>query len=175
MRPDRSRRTWSLVIAITVLVFGAEAVLFASGCSRAPALPAVRSAPLASDTSLALTGLGAPVRIVTDRNGIVHVRAETLPDLYRAWGFVTARDRLWQMLHTRQSARGDLWRWFGNRALRGDGGAQLFEMAARVDRIWARERADSSQRVALEAYADGVNAYMDLCRSGRPRPCSWCT
>jgi penicillin amidase len=154
------------VIAITILVLGAEAALFAAGCTRAPSLPQARVAPLAADTTLALAGLTGPARIVTDVHGIVHVRAENLADLYRAWGFVTARDRLWQMVYTRQSARGDLWRWFGNRALRADGGAQLFELADRVDRIWARERSDSAQRVALEAYADGVNAWMDLCRSG---------
>lgn len=167
MSPDHSRRTWSVVIAITILVFGAEALLLASGCARAPALRAVRIAPLPADTTLGIPGLTAPARIVTDRNGIVHVRVANLADLYRAWGFVHARDRLWQMMHTRQSARGDLWRWFGNRALRGDGGAQLFEIASRVDRIWERESRDSTQRAALEAYAAGVNAYLDLCRSGR--------
>lgn len=167
MTVNRSRRTWSIVVAIAIVVAGAEAVLFSSGCTRTSVLPTVHTAPLATDTSLALSGLTAPVRIVTDRNGIVHVRAENLGDLYRAWGFVHARDRLWQMMHTRQSARGDLWRWFGNRALRADGGAQLFEIAARVERIWERESRDSTQRAALEAYADGVNAYMDLCRSGQ--------
>ncbi len=167
MSHPQARRTWSAVIAITVLVLAAEAALMAAGCARAPSLPQARVAPLAADTTLALAGLAAPARIVTDVHGIVHVRAENLTDLYRVWGFVTARDRLWQMVYTRQSARGDLWRWFGNRALRADGGAQLFELADRVDRIWARERGDSAQRVALEAYADGVNAWMDLCRDGQ--------
>src|SRR5258705_12740505 len=138
MSHPQARRTWSAVIAITVLVLAAEAALMAAGCARAPPLPQARVAPLAADTTLALAGLAAPARIVTDVHGIVHVRAENLTDLYRVWGFVTARDRLWQMVYTRQSARGDLWGWFGNPALRADGGAQLFELADRVDRIWAR-------------------------------------
>jgi len=162
----RSRRTWSIVIAITLAVFGVEAALFAAGCARPSATQGVRSAPLVADTTLVLEGLSAPARIVTDRNGIVHVRTESLRDLYYVWGLVHARDRLWQMVHTRQAARGDLWLWFGNRALRGDGGAQLFEIAARTERIWAREQQDPAQRLALESYAAGVNAWMDLCRSG---------
>src|SRR6185369_7865604 len=83
-----------------------------------------------------------------------------------AWGFVTARDRLWQMVETRQSARGAMWRWFGNRSLQNDGGAQLFELSARAERIWARDRRDPVLRSALEHYAAGVNAWMDLCRRG---------
>lgn len=109
---------------------------------------------------LALPGLSAPVEIVTDRWGIPHVRAATLADLYFAWGFVTARDRLWQLEVTRRASRGDLWEWFGNRALQGDGGAQLFELRARAERMWARERTNPAVRMPLERYAEGINAYM---------------
>src|SRR5437867_2726537 len=43
------------------------------------------------DKVLWVPGVSAPVRIVTDRYGIPHLRAENLPDLYFGWGFVTAR------------------------------------------------------------------------------------
>src|SRR5436190_10763460 len=89
-------------------------------------------------TSFALPGISAPVRIVQDRWGIPHVRAANLSDLYFAWGFTTARDRLWQMLYNRQSADGQLWRWFGNSTLRADGGAQLFELRSFAERGWER-------------------------------------
>src|SRR5262249_19440741 len=113
-----------------------------------------------------------------------HVKAENLSDLYFAWGFVSARDRLWQMEHSRRSARGELWEWFGNRALRADGGAQLFELAARAHRAWEAQRSDATVRVALERFAAGVNADLGLRRSGarpwraeflelRKRPDDW--
>src|SRR5207247_11332525 len=107
-----------------------------------------------------IAGLQAPVRIVTDRWGIPHLRAESLDDLYLAWGFVTARDRLWQLEINRRGARGELWQWFGNRALQDDGGAQLFELRERAGRIWARESRDPRVRGPLERFAAGVNAYL---------------
>jgi penicillin amidase len=139
------------------------------------AAPLLSAPPAAAaserDTTWTLPGLSAPVAILTDPGGIPHLRAANLSDLYFAWGFVSARDRLWQMEHTRRGARGQLWRWFGNRALRADGGAQLFELAALAERSWAVERDDAGTRLALERFAEGVNAYLDLCRRGlRPWP-----
>jgi len=102
------------------------------------ALPGVVAAPVATDrgTSFGLEDLAAPARLVVDRWGIPHIRAASLADLYFAWGFVTARDRLWQLEHTRRAASGDLWEWFGNRTLTADGGAQLFRLRERAARIW---------------------------------------
>jgi penicillin amidase len=121
------------------------------------------------DTTLALPGLAAPVEVTTDLHGIPHVRARSLSDLYLAWGFVTARDRLWQLEHGRRAASGRLWEWFGNRALRGDGGAQLFELHERAVAIWRRDSLDAGVRVALERYTAGINAWMGLCRRGAQR------
>jgi penicillin amidase len=154
-------------------VWIAFAGLLAAGCAPSTAQPGggtraggEPSRALQADTTLALPGLTAPVRIVTDRSGIPHLQATNPGDLYHAWGFVTARDRLWQLLLTRQGGRGATWQWFGNRALQADGGAQLFELSERAERIWARDREDPVLREALERYAAGVNAWMDLCRSG---------
>ena len=121
---------------------------------------------VAAASALALPGLSAPVRVLTDANGIPHVRAANLSDLYFAWGFVTARDRMWQLEASRRTGQGRMWEWLGNRALRGDGGAQLFEFASRSRAAWERERSDPATRLALERFAAGVNAYLGLCRSG---------
>jgi len=150
--------------------------LAVSGCAPRQATPSADGAsatpPAADrDTTIVVDGVSRPVSIVTDVWGIPHVLAATDDDLYFAWGFVTARDRLWQIAHARQGGRGQLWRWFGNRALRGDGGAQLFRLPERAAAIWAREREDSTVRVPLERYAAGINAWLALCRSGaRPWP-----
>ncbi|TMQ71046.1 MAG: penicillin acylase family protein, partial [Candidatus Eisenbacteria bacterium] len=110
-----------------------------------------------------------PVRIVTDRWGIPHLRATRLDDLYFAWGYVTARDRLWQLEYSRRAARGELWQWLGNAKLRDDGGAQLFELATRAHRIWERERLRPEVEMPLRRYADGVNAYLAESRRGAHR------
>ena len=77
----------------------------------------------AQTSELHAVGVRAPVQVTTDRWGIPHVRARSLDDLYLAWGWVSARDRLWQMLWTRAAADGHTHRWLGNSALQADGGA----------------------------------------------------
>jgi penicillin amidase len=144
-------------LACTALV---AALIASSPVRLAPsALPA-------RDSVLAFPGLDGPVRLVTDRHGVPHLRAETERDLYFAWGFVSARDRLWQMLATRQAMRGQLWRWCGNRRLQDDGGARLFEFESLAARIWANARRDPAATVPVERYCAGVNAYLGLCRRG---------
>src|SRR5437870_110095 len=79
--------------------------------------------PLASAPQEArnrIAALSAPASVVTDRWGIPHVRAANLADLYTAWGWVSARDRLWQMLHTRAGIDGRTHVWLGNSALQSD-------------------------------------------------------
>jgi penicillin amidase len=157
-------------------------LLLAIGLAAAP--PLARAARAAPERARVVPGLSAPVRIVVDRYGVSHLRAASLADLYFAWGYVTARDRLWQLEYTRQAARGELWRWFGNSALRADGGAQLFEFRERAARIWARDRAHPELALAMERYAAGINAFIDRCRAGdeswppeltrlRARPTAW--
>jgi len=143
--------------------------------------------PLASsppESTVHTAGLSAGVQVVTDRWGIPYVTAASLDDLYFAWGWVHARDRLWQMVYTRAAGDGLTHRWLGNRALRADGGAQLFRLRERAHDIWERERAHPHVRMALERYAEGVNAYLASCRRGerawppelarlRERPQDW--
>lgn len=127
-------------------------------------------APLASGPApgrASLAGLTAEATVVTDRWGIPHLSAANLGDLYEAWGWVSARDRLWQMVHTRAAAEGTTHRWLGNAALKADGGAQAFRLRERAAAIWARERRDPAVREALTRYAAGVNAWLADCRAGR--------
>ena len=120
----------------------------------------------AASATHTVPGLSGPVEILTDPSGIPHVRATTLGDLYAGWGYVTARDRMWQLALTRAQGRGEAHRWLGNNALAGDGGAQLFRLRERAAAIWARDRKDPALAEALQRYADGINARMDECRRG---------
>ena len=120
-----------------------------------------------ADEALRLPGLAAEARVVVDAWGVSHIRAASLSDLYYVWGWVTARDRLWQLALTRASGQGQLHRWMGNKALQADGGAQLFRLRERADAIWARDARDPELRMELERYSAGINARLDECRSGR--------
>ena len=144
----------------------AAMVLVSAAALDAPLTAAPPPGPRAATRGEFLASPTARVRIVTDRWGIPHVRAQRLDDLYFAWGYVTARDRLWQLEYARRAARGELWEWLGNAKLREDGGAQLFELATRARGIWEREQRKPDVAVALRRYADGVNAYVAECRRG---------
>jgi penicillin amidase len=150
-------------------------------CGCGPAADRVVGVP---DTLVSVAGLSAPVRIVTDADGIPHIRAESLDDLYFAWGYVTARERLWQIAHNRAAAAGQRWRWMGNRVLQADGAAQLFEFSTLARRVWERESGDSVVGPTLRRYADGINAWIARCERGeaawpvefqrlRTRPAEW--
>src|ERR1700758_3332619 len=56
------------------------------------------------EENLRLTGLKAKVIIRYDEHSIPHIFAQNDHDLYLAQGYVTARDRLWEMdVQTRQA------------------------------------------------------------------------
>ncbi|HEY6867132.1 MAG TPA: penicillin acylase family protein, partial [Candidatus Eisenbacteria bacterium] len=124
-------------------------------------------APHARREQAPQAGLARSARVLIDHWGVLHVEAHSLPDLYFAWGYATARDRLWQLARLREAADGQLWRWLGNATLRADGGAQLFELRAHAERAWAAQRSDPAAAMPLERYAAGINAYLARCRSGQ--------
>jgi penicillin amidase len=148
-----------------LLALGAIALAarFAGGPAAAGG-PAVAVAP--EPTRVRAAGLSQPATVITDRWGIPHIRAASLDDLYYAWGWVSARDRLWQMVWTRAAGDGQTHRWIGNDALRADGGAQLLRLRERAHALWARDQADPALRAALERYSAGVNAWLESCRRG---------
>ena len=108
--------------------------------------------------TLRLPGLTQTVEIWRDRLGIPHVRAQSVSDTFFAQGFVHAQDRLWQMAYDRHRAYGRVAEYLGVGALRQD-------LLLRRLRLGASARADygavnAETRAMLEAYAAGVNAYM---------------
>lgn len=165
------RRYVPLLVAIAIaVVFAWRAGPPPVSTTPSPDAP-VRSGDRMPSDTVSLPGLDAPVEILTDRWGVPHLRTHSRADLYFAWGFVSARDRLWQLENLRAQVDGRRWRWFGNRVLAQDGGAQLFELSERAERIWEHDRADAGVAEALTRYADGINAYLALCRAGaRPWP-----
>src|SRR5690242_52693 len=76
---------------------------------------ALASLPQVEGT-LKVNGLTAPVSVVRDPQGMPHITAANLDDLFFAQGFVTAQDRLWQMDLNRRYGRGELAEILGNRA-----------------------------------------------------------
>jgi penicillin amidase len=135
--------TFALIVGLVVGVFGMFLVR--------------RSYPQI-DGDVRIAGLDAPVEIIRDTNGIPHIYAQTTHDLFVGQGYVHAQDRFWQMDFWRHIGQGRLAELFGksqidsDKFLRGLGFTQLSEQEFAA--------LDDESREILEAYAEGVNAYL---------------
>jgi penicillin amidase len=104
------------------------------------------------------TGLSAPLTIGRDGAGVVTITAQTERDADFALGFVHAQDRLFQMELMRRLGSGRLAELFGLRALKSDKLMRLLGFAQQAQAQY--EAASPDLRAALDAYAAGVNAYL---------------
>jgi penicillin amidase len=103
------------------------------------------------------------IEIIRDRWGIAHVYAESEPALFFGYGHVMAEDRMFQMMLRRRAAEGRL------AEILGPGPDDRFIQLDRRNRILGfkqlgermLDRADPDTRALLEAFAAGVNAYLD--------------
>lgn len=115
---------------------------------------------------LRLPGLQAPVTVIRDRWGVPHIYASNLHDLFMAQGFVHAQDRFWQMEFWRHIGTGRLSEMLGRTTLNQDRFIRTlgWNRAAQQD----LERLGPEERGILEAYAAGVNAYLEQNRGRLP-------
>ena len=106
-----------------------------------------------------LEGLAGPVEVYRDRFGIPHIRASCEWDAFFAQGYVTAQDRLWQMEYDRRRGSGRWAEAVGAPALEQDKLMRRFrlEASARLD----YQAVNGQTRAILDAYARGVNAFID--------------
>ncbi|HEX8500975.1 MAG TPA: penicillin acylase family protein [Pyrinomonadaceae bacterium] len=142
----------------------AARLLLALSFLAAPCPPPAARAQTAAKTQagppvVRLTGLKKGVSVRRDERGIPYIEASGEEDLYFAQGYVTASDRLFQMDLMRRTARGELSEIFGRATLEEDKRRRVYGFARVAEASVAQ--ADPRTRAALEAYARGVNAYID--------------
>jgi len=142
----------------------------ASGCPEP--LEETRPNPLLEipeTASWVLPCLEGPVHVVRTEHDVPHIYATTERDLACAQGFVTARDRFFQMDLIARAGLGTLAEIFGDGGLSSD-----IDTRSRGGRMIADqllEATTAEERATWTAYADGVNAYIDRVRSGEfPAP-----
>jgi penicillin G amidase len=118
--------------------------------------------------TIPLPGLGRPASVVVDDRGVPHIFAETEADLYRVLGWLVARDRLFQLEIQTRAPAGTLTELLGPRALEADRASRAAGLAWGVERkVMAMDR-DGPNARALQAYAEGVNAW--IAQLGRALP-----
>lgn len=127
---------------------------------------AVNAALPVLDGQQSLHGLQQAVTVKRDAQGVPSITAGNLHDVLFAQGYVTASDRLWQMDALRRHGAGELAEILGPSMLEHDRRQRILGMRATADRAATQLPAD--QRAELEAYAAGVNSYIDGHRASLP-------
>ncbi|QDP98996.1 penicillin acylase family protein [Microlunatus elymi] len=137
------------VIFVLVLIIGALSSL---------AVTTTRSSFPQADGELKLPGLRSRVEVIRNQYGVPDIYADNAEDLFLAQGFVHAQDRFWEMDFRRHITAGRLSELFGpsqletDKTIRTMGWRQVAEQEVQL--------LSSSTRRYLDAYADGVNAYL---------------
>lgn len=122
---------------------------------------AVTGDPDDHTTSLPDNKLSDTVSVYFDDHNIPHIFAQNDQDLYFAQGYITARDRLWQMEMQTHAAAGRLSEIIGPDMLQYD------RYQRRIGMVYAAEKAleemmeNKATAQAVQAYAAGVNAWIE--------------
>jgi penicillin amidase len=113
-----------------------------------------------------VTGLERPVEVLRDRWGVPHIYAQTQHDLFFAQGYITAKDRLFQLDLWRRIGTGKLAEVLGPAAIPRDRIARLLLYRGDRDAEWSSYAPDARE-IAI-AFTDGINAYIRSLNEARP-------
>jgi penicillin amidase len=112
------------------------------------------------DGSLQVKGLKDGVEIIRDTNGIPHIYAKNMHDLFFAQGYVQAQDRWWQMEFFRKTSGGRIQELTGKKDRLV--GTDIYLRSLGLYEVCKKEY-DSftpDQRAPLDEFSEGVNAYI---------------
>ncbi|MCB1575707.1 MAG: penicillin acylase family protein, partial [Xanthomonadales bacterium] len=109
--------------------------------------------------TLEVPGLDGTVEVVRDAHGIPQLYGDSLDDLMRAQGFVHAQERFFEMDLRRHVTSGRLSELFGEQTLDTDKYIRTLGWRRVAEQEVALVAPET--RRLLQAYADGVNAYLD--------------
>lgn len=107
---------------------------------------------------LVASGLISDVTVYRDERGMPHIYATNDHDLYFSVGFVTAQERLWFMDLIRRATTGRLSEVLGDKLVETDKFSRCLKMTEKSKMLLSRE--DPAIISYMQAYADGVNAYI---------------
>ena len=135
-----------IAVVLIVVVAGGGGYLWLRG-----SLPVV-------DGTVAVAGLGDRVEIVRDSHGIPHIYGKSETDAWYGLGYAHAQDRLWQMEMNRRIGAGRLSEILGEKTIPTDKFLRTLSVYHFAERTVANLSPEA--KASLEAYADGVNAFI---------------
>lgn len=144
---------------------GPDAAPDAAGPST-PDQAAVLGVP--ESARITLPGLSGPVQVVRTEADVPHLYARNELDLTRVQGYITARDRFFMMDLARRLAEGRLSNLLGNPGLATDITSRTQGMTGVAARF--AQNLTATQRARWQAFAEGINAYIQAVRDNREPP-----
>ena len=116
-----------------------------------------------------LKGLGRQSTVIWNAQQIPYMFASSPEDLYRIQGFTIASQRLWQMEFMARASSGRLSELFGVPTLNFDKFNRAIALQQAAENMLIEANKDPFTKMALEAYAQGVNDYIKSLNS-KSRP-----
>ncbi len=147
---SRARRIALAVVVVVVVALAAGTMV---------AFSVVRRSLPDTDGEVTLAGLSGKVTVLRDARGVPQIYADDAEDLFRAQGFVHAQDRFFEMDLRRHVTSGRLSELVGADGLETDKVIRTLGWR-RVAEAELPTLAPTTRRY-LQAYADGVNAYIE--------------
>ena len=139
------------LLAIIILLSGGGFIYY---------LSMVNSPQPQVDGNLQGKGLTDKVEIIRDSNGIPHIYAKNMHDLFFAQGYAQAQDRWWQMEFYRKTCGGRIEELTGKKA--GLVNTDIYLRSLGLYDVCRKEYGlyTADQRAPMDAFAEGVNAYI---------------
>lgn len=109
---------------------------------------------------LSLIQLELPASVILDDRGVPHIFAGNDRDLYYLQGYLTAKDRLWQMEFQTHAAAGRISEIVGEKAIGFDKEQRRIGMVTSAQKAINAFLDDSVCVNVVQAYTDGINAYI---------------
>jgi penicillin amidase len=112
---------------------------------------------------LKLSGLQDQVDVYFDDYGVPHIYAQNKHDLYMAFGYVHAQDRLFQMEMLRRAGSGRLAEIFGKPLLKVDRMFRSLGLSeyAQESAIYMESQKETPMYADITAYLEGINYFQD--------------
>lgn len=153
-RKKKSWKSWFFLFLLFLVLIFIGSILY------------LRTSLAPLDGELSLNNLSSPVKVVRDREGIPHIFAKNNKDLYRAFGFTIASERLFQMEMARRMASGELAEIIGKKGIDSDKMFRTFRLRSAMRDMFERKMKagllDPEMLQLMDAFYDGVNQYQNI-------------
>ncbi|WP_077328223.1 penicillin acylase family protein [Virgibacillus siamensis] len=159
-RPKRNKKKITLITLGIILIIGPILIFFVNAF--------INRSIAQTEGTIKLSALHDKVTVITDENGVPHIKAANAHDLYMAQGYIQAQSRMFQMELSRRQASGTLSEVVGEATIEQDKYFRTLGLRRAAERSYKMYSNESKH--VLQWFSDGVNAYIDQAKANNSLP-----